>query len=194
MPAKVLKPDSRGATYVALLRGVNVGGKNKVPMRELALVFERAGCGNVTTYIQSGNAVFDAPAAIAERLPDILSRGIADRFGLRVPVVVRTAMELEQAARDNPFLVKGCDTNTLHVLFLADRPAAQDIAALDPERSPGDAFTVRRQEIYLRCPNGVGRSKLTTAYFDAMLRTTSTCRNWRTVLELVALASARPGR
>jgi uncharacterized protein (DUF1697 family) len=90
--------------------------------------------------------------------------------------------------RGNPFLEAGADIGTLHVAILADAPAAAKVKALDPDRSPPDAFAVRGREIYLQCPNGYGRTKLTNAYFDSKLATTSTVRNWRTVLKLVELA------
>ncbi len=175
-------------TYVALLRGINVGGKNKVPMADLTALFEEAGCAEVRTYIQSGNVLFRAPAKIASRLPGTISERIARRLDLRVPVVLRTAEELEEAARRNPFLAAGADPDTLHLMFLADLPRPAAVAGLDGRRSPPDAFAVVGREIYLRLPNGAARTKLTNAYFDAKLATTSTMRNWRTVLKLVDLA------
>ena len=75
----------------------------------------------------------------------------------------------------------------LHVAFLADKPKAVQVAGLDSERSPPDRFTVRGQEIYLCCPNGLGRSKLTNKYFDSKLDATSTLRNWKTVLQLTEM-------
>jgi uncharacterized protein (DUF1697 family) len=135
---------SKADKHVALLRGVNVGGKNKLPMKELAELFEVAGCSDVATYIQSGNVIFCAKTVLRA----------------------------------------GAEPGMLHVVFLADEPTRAAIGALDPKRSPGDEFVVRGREIYLRCPNGMGRSKLTNAYFDSKLSTTSTLRNWRTVLEL----------
>jgi len=175
--------------HVALLRGINVGGKNKLPMPVLAGLFEAIGCGAVRTYIQSGNVVFRAAPALSERVPDLISAAIARRFGLRVPVVTRTATELRGVRRRNPFLASGAAPETLHVGFLADRPPRAAVAALDRQRSPPDEFVVRGGEIYLRCPNGIGRSKLTNAYFDTQLGTTSTLRNWNTVLALVELAA-----
>ncbi|MFN7971216.1 MAG: DUF1697 domain-containing protein [Acidobacteriota bacterium] len=182
---------SRSQTHVALLRGVNVGGKNRLPMKDLAAIFADAGCRSVTTYIQSGNAIFDAPAVVARGLPAAISRRIERRFGIRVPVVMRTAAELGAVTRNNPFVAAGADPSLLHVAFLADLPASRDIAVLDPDRSPPDELSVDGREIYLRLPNGVAKTKFSNAYFDAKLRTTSTWRSWRTVLELHALATGR---
>jgi len=173
--------------YVALLRGVNLSGKNKLPMRELREEFGEAGCRDVRTYIQSGNILFRATPKIARGLPDAIATRIAARFGLRVPVLVRAAAQLGEVARENPFLAQGVDEQTLHVMFLADRPDADRVARLDPDRSAPDAFIARGQEIYLWLPNGVARSKLTNAYFDTTLATTSTARNWRTITTLLAL-------
>jgi uncharacterized protein (DUF1697 family) len=88
---------------------------------------------------------------------------------------------------NNPFLAAGAADETLHVLFLADPPSPRRVADLDPDRSPPDAFVVLGQEVYLRLPHGAARTKLTNAYFDARLATTSTGRNWRTVTKLLAL-------
>jgi uncharacterized protein (DUF1697 family) len=170
-----------------LLRGINVGGKNKLPMAALVEMFTEAGCTGVRTYIQSGNVVFAAAPAATMRLAETLSERIAKRFTLRVPVVLRTAGELSAVASGNPFLKSGTDPATLHVAFLADKPDRKHIAALDPNRSPGDAFEVRGREVYLHLPNGAARSKLTNAYFDSKLATISTARNWRTVMKLVEL-------
>jgi uncharacterized protein (DUF1697 family) len=176
--------------FVALMRGINVGGKNMVPMRELVAAFVDAGCLDVRTYIQSGNVIFRAPAAVAARLPSRVEQAMADRFGFRVPVVTRTATELLAVTRNNPFLRPGTDPDALHVAFLAAVPGATAVAALDPGRSPPDRFSVRGRDIYLHCPNGLARTKLTNQYFDSKLATTSTVRNWRTVLKLLELAGA----
>ena len=187
------KADSRPAgarsayRYVAFLRGINVGGKNKLSMADLAGIFAAAGCTDVRTYIQSGNVVFSAGARVAGRVADVVARGITEKFGYRVPVVMRSAAELRRAAKCNPFLKSGVDEKSLHVAFLAQSPSKALVAALDPERSPGDSFAVRGREVYLHLPNGVARTKLTNAYLDATLGTVSTVRNWRTVLKLVGM-------
>ncbi len=173
---------------VALLRGINVGGKNQLPMKTLAAIFEEVGCTAVQTYIQSGNVVFDAPLKLD--IPALVTRSILKQLSLAVPVVVRTAAELAAVAAGNPFKSARDDMETHGVLFLADRPAAAAVAGLDPARSPPDEYAVRGKEIYLHCPNGFGRTRLTNDYFDRKLATISTGRNWRTVQKLLELASA----
>jgi uncharacterized protein (DUF1697 family) len=176
--------------HVALLRGINVGGKNKLPMKQLVALFETAGCSDVRSYIQSGNVVFTADAALARRIASHIAAAIHDRHGLTVPVVMRSAEELQAVASGNPFLGAGVDPKQLHVGFLAEEPSRSAIAALDPDRSPPDRFELRGRELYLHCPNGMARTKLTNAYFDAKLATTSTMRNWRTVLKVREMLSA----
>lgn len=175
------------APYLALLRGINVGGKNKIPMTGLIELFGEAGCRDVQTYIQSGNVIFSADPDLAATLPGAIAARIAERFGCRVPVVLRTAAQLGEVVCNNPFLAEGTAIETLHVLFLAEQAAAHSIAELDPDRSPPDAFSVRGREVYLRLPNGAGRTRLTNDYFDAKLATVSTGRNWRTVTTLFEL-------
>jgi len=181
-------PADRATAHVALLRGINVGGKNGLPMQSLRALFADAGCSDVRTYIQSGNVIFRASPSLARRIPAVIEQAISDQFGLRVPVVTRTTAGLRDVVIGNPFLPRATDTATLHVAFLGAKPTEAQVATLDPNRSPPDEFAVRGREIYLRLPNGVGRSKLTNAYLDSKLGTTSTLRNWRTVLRLAELA------
>jgi uncharacterized protein (DUF1697 family) len=174
--------------HIALLRGVNVGGKNKLPMKDLAALFEAAGCERVRTYIQSGNVVCAAPAVLARGLPAAVARDLERRFGLRVPVVMRTAAEMERVAAGNPFLAAGTDPAALHVAFLGEVPEKGRAAGLDPGRSPPDELALRGREVYLRLPSGTARSRITNAWLDAVLGTFSTIRNWRTVLQLLEMA------
>ncbi len=177
--------------YVALLRGINVGGRNKLSMKRLAAIFVEAGCEDVETYIQSGNVVFRADARLAARIPGLITGEIEAQTGLHVPVVMRRVEELAGVIADNPFVEREADERALHVMFLSDEASRDDVASLDPDRSPPDEFVVAGREIYLHCPDGVGRTRLTTAYFDARLGTTSTSRNWRTVNKLLELAGGR---
>jgi uncharacterized protein (DUF1697 family) len=183
------RPPSASGSHVALLRGINVAGKNSLPMKDLVALFDAAGCVDTRAYIQSGNLIFRASRKLASGLATVIEKAVADRFGLSVPVLVRTTEELARVTKENPFLRTGANLDTLHVAFLAHLPSAERVAALDPGRSPPDEFSIRGREIYLRCPNGYGRSKLTNQYFDSKLGTTSTIRNWKTVLKLVELTA-----
>ncbi|MFN0009365.1 MAG: DUF1697 domain-containing protein [Planctomycetota bacterium] len=183
-------PSPSTSRHVALLRGINVGGKNQLPMADLVRIFTEAGCSDVRTFIQSGNVVFDANPKLAQRIPAIVEKEIDGSFGLHVPVVLRTSDELRETLARNPFVKKGVDPDGLHVAFLADAPDRSRAASLDPKRSPGDSFVLRGREVYLHLPNGVARTKLTNAWFDSKLATTSTLRNWRTVGKLLEMTQA----
>lgn len=171
--------------HIALLRGINVGGKARLPMKELTAIFAAAGATDIRTYIQSGNVVFRsaAPAPLIEAVTAEITR----IYSYPGRIVLRSAAELLQAFQSNPFA--GAPPETLHVYFLADQPAPADVQALDPDRSPADSFAVQSREIYLHLPNGMAGTRLTNAYFDGRLKTVSTARNWNTVGKLVELSA-----
>jgi uncharacterized protein (DUF1697 family) len=178
------------SVHVALLRGINVGGKNMIPMAGLKDIFVGLGCDGVRNYIQSGNIVFCSSESVAERVPRLVSKAILDRFGHRVPVVLRAAADIQRVVSENPFAESEIDPAFLSVGFLADLPEKSGIAALDPDRSPGDSFRMQGREIYLHCPNGAADTRFTNQYFDSTLTTTSTFRNWRTVLTLLEMTQS----
>lgn len=174
------------STYVALLRGVNIGGKNKLPMKDLAAIFQKSGCSNVRTYIQSGNVIFECPTSV-RRLQQTVGSAIEDKFGFSPSLVLRRLGDLEDLVKNNPFLKAGAQEPELHVVFLADAPKTTDIAKLDQYRLPPDDFAVRGKQIYLRLPNGAGRSKLASVPFHTKFNTVATARNWRTVNKLIEM-------
>lgn len=175
--------------YVALLRGINVGGGNKLLKGELVEIFAEAGCRDVRTYIQSGNVVFRAAASLADGLLARITAAIASSHGYQIPVVIRTGADLASVVSGNPFLAAGADPGKLHVGFLAETPDPARVATLDPDRSPPDAFELRGNQVFLHYPAGVARSKLDNAYFDRTLGTVCTIRNWRTVCRLHEMAN-----
>jgi uncharacterized protein (DUF1697 family) len=170
---------------VALLRGVNLAAHKRMKMVDLVTVFEKCGCKEVATYIQSGNVAFTAPAGGIDAA--MLEAAIQKRFGFSAPVVLRTAEELDAAIAANPYPECDQERDRPHISFLADEPLAEHVALLDPQRSPGDSFTVRGRELYLLFPTGIANNKLTSQYFDSRLKTTGTARNWRTVLALAEM-------
>ena len=177
-------------TYVGLLRGINVGGRNKVPMKDLREVVEGLGHTEVVTYIQSGNVVFDARSGAGkeEDVRDELEAAIHQRFGSSIPVVLRTHAELVKALKTNPYAAEAdADGAKVFVLFVSRKPPAAAVQALDPNRSPGDEFTVKGREIYLSCPDGIGRSKLDPAFFKKV-GADATVRNVNTVRKLIDLS------
>jgi uncharacterized protein (DUF1697 family) len=181
------KNPSAPVTMVALLRGINVGGKHSLPMQQLTEIFAEAKCADVRTYIQSGNVIFSASTAVIEGISECIAKKIEQRFGFVSPVILRTTEQMAQAVRDNPFVRAGLPQQTLYAYFLADLPTADAIKNLDPKRSAPDAFRVLDRQVYLHLPNGMARTKLTNAYFDSKLSTVSTARNWATVLALLQM-------
>ena len=176
---------------IALLRGINVGGKNKLPMKDLAAMFVDAGCEDVRTYIQSGNVVFRAEPALAKDIPSLIGESIMERVWLQCsggrphgPRVARGRARPIPSPKPNS-RPTGCSSSSWRTCLNKAR-----VESLDPDRSPGDEFAVVGREVFVHYPNGVARSKLTNAYFDSRLSTTSTGRNWRTVNKLLEMVTA----
>jgi uncharacterized protein (DUF1697 family) len=178
------------ATFAALLRAINLGERNKIPMPGLRSLFSALGYEDVSTYVQSGNVVFRAPARKASEIAGDIERGIADEFGLDVAVLLRTAAELRKVVDGNPYLKEESDPTKLQVMFLDRRPPAKAKNRLDPDRSPPDRFVLRGRELYLHRPGGSARSKLTIDYLERCLEARGTVRNWRTVTKLAELTRA----
>jgi uncharacterized protein (DUF1697 family) len=175
--------------YVALLRGINLGARNKVSMADLRALFADLGAEDVATYVQSGNVVFRS-AESPGKLTDALEKRIRRDLGLDVTVLVRTQRQFAKLVAASPFADGVSDPTKLHVTFLADKPDPARARELDPTLSEPDEFRVVGQEVYLHCPNGYGRSKLSNAYFEKQLDVRATTRNWRTVTKLAELAGA----
>ncbi len=170
-------------TFVALLRGINVGGKHKVLMADLRGVLAEAGATEIRSYIQSGNLVFSSKARSVPALEADLEQRIAAHAGFDVPVVVRTSTQLAAVCDSNPFPT--ADTGALHVAFLKSAPPAGAFAALLARAAGAEDARVVGREVYLFLPDGMGRAKLPQSL--ALLKTPATVRNWRTVTKLLDL-------
>jgi uncharacterized protein (DUF1697 family) len=177
--------------YAAFLRGINVGGKRMLPMKELAAQFVKAGCTDVSTYIQSGNVVFKASPDLAAKVPALLHASLMKKFGFEVPIIVRSTAQLKALAKANPFLKAGAGEEECYVGFLSKKPGAAQVAQLDPHRSPPHEFKVLGSEVFFRFPGGAGiaKTKLTNAYFDSKLDCVCTVRNWRTLQAMIGLCA-----
>ena len=171
-------------TWVCLLRGVNVGGK-KVSMNALRELLEGLGFEGVTTYIQSGNVVFTSSSGSAKRLAGDIRKAIQKELNLEVTVLLRSPDDMAEVTAAKPF----AGGENVHVTFLDDEPDASKVAAIDHDGYPPDEFEVIGREVYLRCPNGYGRSKLTNSFWERKLGVAATTRNWRTVEKLLGMAS-----
>jgi uncharacterized protein (DUF1697 family) len=174
-------------TWIALLRGVNVVGRRSLPMKELALMLQRAGLRSVRTYIQSGNVVFRSGAGDARTLAARIARLIGGRFGFEPQVVVLSSAELAAAIRGNPFAAAAGEPRSLHLFFLSARAVKPDLAALARLRTGGEGFALKGSVFYLHTPGGFAQSKL-RAKVERSLGVQATARNWRSVNRLLAMA------
>ncbi len=174
--------------YIAMLRGINVSGQNKLKMDDLRTLMAGLGHTNISTYIQSGNIIFTSPMDAPSDLAREIEQRIAAEFGLTVTVLLRTPDELADIIENNPFSRLAPDPTHLHVTFLADVPDQDLLDHLNVPNVSPDEYRVRGREVYLYCPHGYGRTKLTNAFWERRLRVDATTRNWNTVTRLLALA------
>ena len=174
--------------YVMLLRGVNVG-QNMLKMERLRELCGDMGLKNVRTYVQSGNIVFEGEKT-AEHWCQALERRLVGETRLPVTVIVRTAVETGKVLAANPFLKeKGIDTTKLHVTFLKEVPEKSAVEALGRIKAAPDRFRWLGTDIYLHCPEGYGRSKLSNTAIEKVLGVRATTRNWNTLNKLCEMCS-----
>lgn len=173
--------------WIALFRGINVGGNNMLPMKALRAELEDIGCTEVKTYIQSGNVVFQHAQKNARQMARSIGKAVFDRHGFEPKVFLLTAKELENVVRMNPFPDATEEPKTLHVFFLAEAPSSSADEAMAAIKSASESFSIVGNTFYLHAPEGVGRSKL-AAKAERLLGVDATARNWRTVLKVLQLA------
>lgn len=174
-------------TWIVLLRGVNVGGKNKLPMKAFAADLAFLGCEEVQTYIQSGNAVVRSSQRSAGRLRAAVVERIQAEHGFAPRVQTLTATQLQAVIAANPYPEAASDPKTLHAYFLASKPKRADLDGLARLQAATERFALIDRVFYLHAPDGIGRSKL-AATAERLLGVEATARNWRTVLALANLA------
>ena len=175
--------------YVAMLRGVNVGG-NPQKMAWLRGACEDMGLREVRTYLQSGNIIFVSSLGAA-KLAAMLKERIDKQTRLPVPVIVRAAKEMSDIVAQNPFLKrKGIDATKLHVTFLADAPKQPDIERLDKLAGSRDEYHLARRELFLHCPINYGETKLSNTTIEKALGVGATTRNWNTVMALAEMVDS----
>jgi uncharacterized protein (DUF1697 family) len=177
------------STYAALLRGINVGGRNKVPMAELRTLLAGLGLGGVRTHLQSGNAVFTSQDDDAEAVRALVEGAIEERFGFRVGCVVRDGAYLRAVVDGCPFPADTLAAKQLHATYFSERVDPERFAALDADAYLPEAFRLGDRVLYLCAPDGLGRSRLAEALRGPSESTgaVATSRNWNTVLKLVEL-------
>ena len=174
--------------YISMLRGINVSGRNPVRMEKLKALYVSLGLSGVNTYIQSGNVVFRSSEKDRVELASLIQNGIRDSFGLDVPVIIRTAAEFREIIDRNPF--KKADSSKLHITFLASLPGNVRRVDIVNVMDEGEDFQLSEKEIYLYCPKGYGKTRLSNQFFEKKLHVAATTRNWRTVLVLADMVGA----
>jgi len=176
-------------TCIALLRGINVGGKHMLPMKDLRMLMEKHDCEDVQTYIQSGNVVFRTATDDMTTLCTRITAGVAKRHGFEPRVLILTRAELERAVAGNPFPQADENPKSLHLFFLSDPPAKPDLESLESLKTPSERFALKGKIFYLHTPEGFGVSKLAMRVEQA-LGVAATARNWRTVRTLLEMAKS----
>ncbi|MCU0459460.1 MAG: DUF1697 domain-containing protein [Bacteroidales bacterium] len=177
-------------TRIALLRSVNVLGKNMIKMPELALAFEKAGFRNVRTYIQSGNILFETDEESADLLSAKIRELISKKFGLTIQAVVLAPQELADIIAQNPFVKKaGIDLSKQHVTFLDRDTDPEKAEKLLSYHYPPDEIIIGSRAVYVHCPDGYGRTKYHNNFIEKKLEANGTSRNWNTCLKLLEMCS-----
>jgi uncharacterized protein (DUF1697 family) len=174
-------------TYIALFRGINVGGNNVLPMKDLRILLEILGSQNVKTYIQSGNAVFQHEEEDASLLSNRIEAAIKKNHGIEPRVLLLELGDVEKAVGSNPFPEAEAEPKSLHVHFLSSVPKDPDLDALERIKGDRERFVLKDAFFYLHAPDGIGRSKLAVKA-EELLGVAMTARNWRTVCKILALA------
>jgi len=172
-----------------MLRAVNVGGHSRLKMAALEQAYLDIGLGNVQTLLQSGNVVFTSRVTDRNKLAQRISQELERRFGLRIEVLIRTLAEIRMLVERGPASARA-DPSRLLVMFLSAVPDARAQAALLKDHKGPEMIELRGPEVYLYYPNGVGRSKLTTAFLEKKLDAAGTARNWNTLKRLVEVGAA----
>ena len=176
-------------TWIALFRGINVGGNNILPMKELKILLEKIGCSDVETYIQSGNVVLTCSRGDATRLAGLISKAIQDRYDFEPKVLLLTIEKLAETVRSNPFPEAVDNPKSLHVFFLETQPRSADFNAMNDIKAKSESFSLIGEAFFLHAPDGVGRSRL-AAKAEKLLGVSATGRNWRTVMKVLEMAKS----
>lgn len=176
-------------TYIALLRGINVSGKKLIKMTDLKELFEARRFLNVQTYIQSGNVIFSSTEKSTDKIKNIISKSIKQKFGFDVGIQVITPDMIEYVLRNNPFIKKKKEVDRLYVTFLSDKPSEESINKLGTVNYSSEEYFIDQKLIYLYYPNGIGRAKLSNNQFENKLKVEATTRNWKTINKLWELSN-----
>jgi len=176
--------------YISLLRGINVSGQKKIKMVDLKSLYTSLGYRSVVTYIQSGNVIFDADSLDRAKLIDEIESAVETHYRFQVPVEIRTGDELEGIIRNCPFGsvdLKEDGTKVL-VTFLSEKPTAEKVFEIQKYVKTPERLVVSGREVYLNCPNGYGKTKLSNVFIERVLGVRATTRNWKSIYKLYELS------
>lgn len=177
-------------TFIALLRGINVSGKNKIKMVELKQLFLDNGFCEITTYIQSGNVIFSSEEIDTSKIENKLVTEVKNKFGYSIKVLVLKKKELETAFRSNPFITESdFDFKKTCATFVDKIPTEDGIEKVRALAAKDELLFFKNKTIYLYCPNGFGRTKLSNNNIENKLKVSATSRNWNTITKLVELSN-----
>lgn len=171
--------------YVALLRGINVGGHNKIKMDELRAMFSTLGFEDVKSYINSGNIIFEIRKTGNDKLVTKIEKAIAKTFSLQIKVVIRESAEVANLVKQNPFHDKMTDEKNLYVAFLSNHLSAENQELLLSNNNEFEEFAIIDQDVFCLSNKGFQDGLLGKKYIDNKLKTSATVRNWRTVNKLL---------
>ena len=177
-------------TYIALLRGINVGGHKKIKMTDLKKMFESLDFEEVVTYVQSGNVIFKGPETNTYNLEKRIKKGIMETFGWEVPVLVKTKMNLEGIVANNPFK-EDDDAGSTYFVLLQNLPKKSLIDLLRQMSYEDEIFIITPTCVYLQCKKGYGNTKCNNNFFEAKLKVPATTRNYKTMIKLLELTETR---
>jgi uncharacterized protein (DUF1697 family) len=179
-------------TYISFLRGVNMTGHNSIKMTELSAAFFSMGFADAETYIQSGNVIFSDPGKSLPCIGEQIEKTILERFGYTIPSMIRTKKELTDLFSANPFAGEpNFDPSKQAVIFLHDEPSDAQIKKVAHIDYPPDKFMIIGKEIFIYCPNGFGRTKIYTNFFENKMGVIGTARNWKTITTILNIAENR---
>jgi uncharacterized protein (DUF1697 family) len=176
--------------YISFLRGVNMTGHNSLKMNDLTSLFKDSGFTDAVTYIQSGNVIFSSDDTDSEYLiASKIEKAILERFNYNIPVMIRTVEEMRNIMSVNPFLAEeNFEPSKMAVIFLNEEASIDQIKKVINIDYPPDKFKIDGREIFIFCPNGFGRTKLYTNFFEKKMGVTGTARNWKTITTILKLA------
>lgn len=177
--------------YISVLRGINVSGQKKIKMADLKDLYQCLGFEAVSTYIQSGNVIFQSSNSDKNHLKISIEKAIEEKYNFHVPVMIRSEQELREIADACPYEEAGIEENGTKILltFLASSPSTENQETLKKYVKSPEKMTIRGSEVYLYCPNGYGKSKLSNTFLENKLGMSATTRNWKSVKKLCELSA-----